>query len=392
MSAVALVPNPVPDPTVPPPGLAAAPDQVEISITGRCNLSCEYCFYNDEMVALGDLPTERWLALFDELGSLAVRRVTLTGGEVFTRPDLWELIDGLIASRLRYGLLTNGTLITEETVAAFAVGKRRLRLNSIQVSIDGSTAAIHDLSRPPRSFDRALRGLRLLHDAGLPVTVRVTVNRHNVDDLPAIARLLLEDVGLGGFSTNEAEQMGTARCFGQNITLSPAQRRQAMRTLSALNEQYGGRISAAAGPLAMSRHFGEITDAIVRGESGRPGRGTLCSCGGVFNKIAVLHDGTITPCTLLPSLTMGTIGTHRLQDVWRHHPSINAVRQRRGILLSDIPECAGCAYTGFCAGGCPGAVLSKTGRLNTRDTLSCYRVFMGEEGDGDHPYAAEDRA
>ena len=224
------------------------------------------------------------------------------------------------------------------------------------------------------------------------MAVRVTVNRHNVDDLPAIAQLLLEDVGLPGFSTNEAEQMGTARCFGQNITLTPGQRRQAMRTLSALNEQYGGRISAAAGPLAMERHFGEITDAIARGESGRPGRGTLCSCGGVFNKIAVLHDGTITPCTLLPSLTMGTIGTHRLQDVWRHHPSINAVRQRRGILLSDIPECAGCAYTGFCAGGCPGAVLSKTGRLNTRDTLSCYRVFVGEEGDGDHPYAAEERA
>ena len=391
MSASPFSPTSVPDPTVPPPGLAVAPNEVEISITGRCNLSCEYCFYNDEMVALGDLPTARWLALFDELGGLAVRRVTLTGGEVFTRPDLWELIDGLIASRLRYSLLTNGTLVTEQTVAAFAEGKRRLRLNSIQVSIDGSTAEVHDRSRPPHSFDRALHGLRLLRDAGLPVTVRVTVNRHNVDDLPNIAQLLLEDVGLGGFSTNEAEQMGTARCFGQNITLTPAQRRQAMGTLAELNEQYGGRISAAAGPLAMARHFGEIAEALERGETGRPGRGTLCSCGGVFNKLAVLHDGTIVPCTLLPTLTMGTIGTHRIQDVWRTHPSINAVRQRRSIPLTDIPECAGCTYTGFCAGGCPGAVMSRTGRINTRDTLSCYRAFVGEESDDDF-YSTEDGA
>ena len=379
----------VPDPTVPPPGLAAAPDEVDISLTGRCNLACGYCFYSDEMVGLRDLPAARWLALFEELGGLAVRRVTLTGGEVFTRPDLWELIDGVIAARMRYGILTNGTLVDEDTVAAFAAGKRRLRLDSIQVSIDGSTAAVHDRSRPPHSFDRALRGLRLLHDAGLPVTVRVTVNAHNVDDLPGIARLLLDDVGLSSFSTNEADEMGTARCSGQNITLTPELRKRAMRTLAELNEQYGGRINAAAGPLAMAQHFAEVSDALARGETGWPGRGTLCSCGGVFSKLAVLHDGTVVPCTMLPALTMGTIGTNRIQDVWRSHPSINAVRMRRSIPLSDIPECAGCAYTGFCSGGCPGGVLSRTGRLNTRDSLSCYRAFAGEDTD-DAFYAAED--
>jgi SynChlorMet cassette radical SAM/SPASM protein ScmE len=378
--------------TVPPAGLAAAPESVEISITGRCNLSCRYCFYNDEMVALSDLPAERWLAFFAELGSLAVRRVTLTGGEVFTRPDLWQLVDGLIASRLRYGLLSNGTLITEETIAAFAVGKRRLRLDAIQISIDGSTAGIHDRSRPPHSFERALHGLRLLHEAGLPVTVRVTVNRHNVDDLPAIAQLLLEDVGLPGFSTNEAEQMGTARCFGDAITLNPAERRRAMRTLTELNAHYGGRISAAAGPLALARHFGEIAEAVARGETSQPGRGTLCSCGGVFTKMAVLHDGTMVPCTLLPSLTMGTIGVQRLQDVWLHHPSINAVRRRRAIPLADLPECADCVYTGFCAGGCPAGAMARSGRLNTRDELSCYRLFIGGDTSVDQLHSPEDTA
>lgn len=93
---------------------------------------------------------------------------------------------------------TAGSLNTEETLAAFGVGKRRMRLDSIQVSIDGSCAAIHDRSRPPVSFERAMRSLRLLKASGFPVTVRVTINRHNVDDLPAIARLLLEEVGRRG--------------------------------------------------------------------------------------------------------------------------------------------------------------------------------------------------
>ena len=103
---------PVFDPTVPPPGLKPRPKNVDISITGRCNLRCQYCFYADEMVALSDLPTERWLAFFEELGELAIQRVTLSGGEAFTRPDLFELIDGVIANKMRYSILSNGTLIT----------------------------------------------------------------------------------------------------------------------------------------------------------------------------------------------------------------------------------------------------------------------------------------
>jgi SynChlorMet cassette radical SAM/SPASM protein ScmE len=364
------------DPTVPPPGLSTAPQSVDVSLTGRCNLSCRYCFFADEMVGLSDLPTERWLAVFEELGSLAVQRVTLSGGEVFTRRDLWQLVDGLIASRLRYSMLSNGTLITEETIAAFEEGKRRTRLDSIQVSIDGSCAEIHDRSRPPHSFDAALRGLRLLREGGFPVTVRVTVNSENIDDLPNIAQLLLEDVGLPGFSTNEAEQMGSARCQGESITLSPAQRTQAMAVLARLNEQYGGRISAAAGPLAAATQYAEIDEALARGETGFPGRGRLCSCGGAFSKMAILHDGTMVPCDMLPSLTMGTAGTHSIQEAWLHHPSINVLRQRRHIPLDSLPECAGCEYTGFCAGGCPAAVMAHTGRLNAADTEFCYRSHM----------------
>lgn len=367
------------DPVVPPEGLVRRPQSVDISITGRCNLQCRYCFYNDEMVALADLSTERWLTFFEELGQLAVQRVTLSGGEVFTRPDLFELIDGLIANRMRYSILTNGTLITEKTIAAFSSGKRRLRLDSIQTSIDGSCAAIHNKSRPPDSFDRALRGLRLLQEAGFPVTVRVTVNHHNVDDLENIARLLLDDVGLPGFSTNEAEQMGTARCYGHNVVLTVAERRRAGATLTELTRRYKNRISATAGPLAMREHYTEIEKRMARGETETAGRGTLSSCGGVFSKMAVLHDGTMVPCNLMPTLTMGVIGTTPLQDAWLHHPAINGVRQRRQIPLQSLPGCEDCDYTGFCAGGCPATVLTKFGRLNAIDPTICYRLHREKD-------------
>jgi SynChlorMet cassette radical SAM/SPASM protein ScmE len=367
-----------PDLTTPPPGLMPAPRAVDIAITGRCNLRCKYCFYADEMTALRDLPTERWLAFFEELGELAVQRVTLTGGEVFTRPDLFQLIDAVIANRMRYSLLSNGTLITEEVLAQFEIGKSRLRLDSIQVSIDGSRAEIHNRSRPG-SFERALRGLRLLVEHRFPVTVRVTINRHNVGDLENISRLLLEDVGLRGFSTNEAFPMGSGRCQGESIVLTREQREKAMNALLALTDHYDGRISAQAGPLALARQFADVGARLAQGETGMSGRGMLASCGGVFNKLDVQHDGTMVPCHLLPTLSLGVIGVDSLQESWLDHPNINAVRQRRELPIDSLPTCRDCAYAGFCAGGCPGVAMIQSGELNSRDPMSCYRVHLGED-------------
>jgi len=368
-----------PDPTLPPRGVSSAPKSVDLSLTGKCNLKCKYCFYADSMTARSDLPADRWLTFFSELGRIGVQRLCLSGGELFTRSDLFKLIDGIIENRMRYNILTNGTLINEDVIREMQVGKRRLRLDSIQVSIDGSRAEIHDLSRPPHSFDRAIRGLELLKDAGFPVTVRVTLNHYNIPDLEKIAELLLEKIGLSGFSTNEAEVMGTARCGGDNIVLSGEERKEAMMVLTQLNERYGGRISASAGPLARARMMDEIKSRLDRGETDTPGRGTLCSCGGVFSKMAVLHDGTMVPCNMLPTLTMGVIGIHSLQDAWLHSPAINSVRNRREIPLSVLSECSDCKYTGFCTGGCPALVMTKSGRLIGIDPLSCYREYLKEE-------------
>ena len=356
----------------------ATPRHVDIAITGKCNLACQYCFYADEMTARGDLPTERWLDFFAELGRLGVMTVCLTGGEVFTRPDLFELIDGLIAKRMRYRLLSNGTLISEQTLAQFEMGKRRQRLDSIQVSIDGSASEVHDRSRP-KSFGRALRGVKLLKEAGFPLTVRVTVNRYNVDDLEKVAQLLLEEIGLANFSTNEAYTCGgTGRSEG-GIRLSAGQREQAMQTLARLEARYPGRISASAGPQVMARELKTMEELMAAGQTSLPGRGTLSACGGVFNTIAVLHDGTLVPCHNLSALHLGRVGVDDLQQVWLYHPVMIALRQRREIPLSALASCEGCRYQGFCTGGCPGGALQANGDFNSRNPADCYRILKGED-------------
>jgi SynChlorMet cassette radical SAM/SPASM protein ScmE len=354
------------------------PRNVDIAITGRCNLACSYCFYADEMIGHSDLPTDRWLAFFEELGRLNVMTVCLTGGEVFTRRDLFELIDGITSNHMRYQLLTNGTLITEKTLAKFETRNRRQRLNSIQVSIDGSQAEVHDKSRPD-SFNKAVRGLKLLLDAKYPVTVRVTINRYNVDNLEDIARFLLEEVGLPAFSTNDAFPCGATDRVEGDITLTLQQKQKAAKVLLDLNRRYQGRIGANAGPLAAAREFERIKEVQAKGRIEISGRSKLSSCNGVFNQLAILHDGTIVPCHNLSVVHLGEIGIDKLQKIWLEHPILHSLRQRQQIPLNSLETCKDCHYQGFCAGGCPAGALFYYGELNARNPYDCLRVLAGQD-------------
>jgi SynChlorMet cassette radical SAM/SPASM protein ScmE len=328
------------------------------------------------MTALSDLPTEEWRSIIRKLGDARVMSVTLTGGELFTRPDIFELIDSVIENRMRYGILTNGTLITESTVKALQQGKRRLRMDSIQISIDGSCAEVHNRSRP-NSFDRAVRGLRLLKEAGFPVTVRATISRHNMDDLEAMAAFLLEDIGLPSMTNNEASPIGTGCTYKDEVALDHKDVLQVGLRLERLQKKYPGRITAQAGPLAVLRMYREIEDAIASGQStNRWKMGYLSSCGGVFGKMAILHDGSVVPCSMLHDLVMGSAITDSLLELWNISPVIKAVRDRYVVPLSEITECADCRFVQYCNGGCPGVVQQMQKTILAPSWRMCYKDFL----------------
>jgi SynChlorMet cassette radical SAM/SPASM protein ScmE len=179
--------------------LMKTPRSVDLSITNRCNLRCTYCSHFTGAGDVGqDLPKEEWLQFFEELNRCAVMTVTIGGGEPFCRKDLPELIEGIVRNRMRFTILSNGTMITDEKAAFLASTGR---CNGVQVSIDGSIPTTHDACRGEGNFIRAMQGIKSLQKYNVPVLVRVTIHKHNVEDLENVARLLLQEVGLPSFST-----------------------------------------------------------------------------------------------------------------------------------------------------------------------------------------------
>lgn len=358
--------------------LMRTPKQIDIDITDRCNLRCSYCSHFESPGEVGhDLPTEEWIRFFGELGQLAVMEVTFCGGEPFIREDLIPLIDGVVRNRMRFSILSNGTLISDESAAFIAQTKR---CNQVQVSIDGSVPGSHDACRGEGNFVRALEGIERLKKNNVSVGVRVTIHRKNVSELEAIAKLLLEDLGLSGFSTNSASHMGLCRKNAEMVQLNPDERFTAMKILLELNKKYGGRISASAGPLAEAKMWLEMEAARKNGAAGLPGKGHLTSCGGVRQKLAVRADGVIVPCSNLSHIELGRINRDDLGRVWREHPELDKLRKRTETSLSGIAYCKGCGYINYCAGGCPALAYTLTGDEYNASPDSCLRQYLNEGG------------
>jgi SynChlorMet cassette radical SAM/SPASM protein ScmE len=352
------------------------PRSLSISITNKCNLRCQYCdHFSSPSEASEELPLEEWRTFFKELNRCAVMRVSIEGGEPLLRHDLQAIIESIIDNKMRFSILSNGTLITDE-MASFlsATG----RCSSVQVSIDGSTAEAHDSLRGQGSFGKAIEGLQRLRRHQIPVSTRVTIHQHNVDDLGEIARLLLEELELPSFSTNAASYSGLCRQNAKDVQLTVEQRSRAMETLVGLYQKYNGRITASAGPLRNAFKWRRMERQ--RRENSAASGGYLIDCGGVMTELGVRADGIMVPCLLLSHIELGRINTDDLRSVWQSHPELERMRKRRSISVAEIEFCEGCDYIPYCTGNCPAYAYDLVGRDDRPNPDDCLKRFLDAGG------------
>lgn len=358
--------------------LAKTPKTIELDITSKCNLRCSYCYYFSSTGDTGlDLPLNEWLIFFEECNRCAVMSIILAGGEPLFREDFKEVILGIVNNKMRFTILSNGTLINEDIVEFI---KSTKRCDSFQVSIDGPGPESHDKCRGEGSFEKALYGLKILLKHKMPANVRVTVHKHNVYKLDEIAKFLLEDLGLPCFSTNSALHAGLCRKSGADIQLSVEEYSYAMEKLLQLNKEYNGRLKATAGPQALAKQWISAENALREGKDSLPGCGYLTSCGGVFEKCAVRSDGTITPCNQLNHIELGKINQASLSDIWTNHPELKRLRERRDIPLNSFEHCRDCKFIMYCRGGCPAGAYNLSEDENKPSHDSCYRIFLEQGG------------
>ena len=354
------------------------PRSLDLEITNHCNLRCRYCYhFTSPGDVKEDLDKNEWLQFFEELNNCNVMNLCLQGGEPFFREDLLEIIEGIVKNRMRFSILSNGTLIDKDKSCFLA---KTGRCNYVQISIDGSSSKVHDSFRGEGTFCKAINAIELLKSNGVGVAVRVTIHKENVQDLNGIARLLLKDLKLDSFSTNAASYMGLCVKNSNRVQLNSIERTEAMEKLVELNKKYNGRITADAGPLAEAKNWQEMEDCLKNNEESSFHGGYLTGCGCSKTKLGVRADGAIVPCTLLGHIELGRINQDSLKDIWQSHSELNKLRERSKIPLTDFSFCKGCEYIAHCTGNCPALAYTLLGEVDHPSPDACLKRFLGNGG------------
>ena len=154
---------------------------LDINLRNACNLKCEHCFTLSpqglETSARLDIQTLKRIG--DEAHDLGIFELDLQGGELLLDTEyLYSALEALGTSRFYVYVTTNGFFMTPEIAARL----RSLGVDRVSVSIDSLDPDVHDKFRGKRgSWERAIKALKMVQEAGITPYMNITVGRYNVD-------------------------------------------------------------------------------------------------------------------------------------------------------------------------------------------------------------------
>ncbi|WP_429886628.1 radical SAM protein [Geoalkalibacter halelectricus] len=163
------------------------PKWVAWETTQRCNLSCVHCRCSSDMQSSeGDFTTEEAYKLIDDICAVSTPVMVLSGGEPLLRADIWDIARYGTDKGLRMCMATNGTLIDDAVCAKM----KEVDLKMVSLSLDGSTAEIHDNFRNcPGAFEGVVRAAETMKRNGIKFLINSSFTKRNQQDIGATFRL-----------------------------------------------------------------------------------------------------------------------------------------------------------------------------------------------------------
>jgi radical SAM protein with 4Fe4S-binding SPASM domain len=298
------------------------PFEVLLEITHRCNLPCKHCYLPDHEDH-GELTFAEICDLLDQLAAAGTLFLTLTGGEVFSRSDFLDILDAAVARGFTVKVMTNATMITDESAAhLYDAG-----VIEVSVSIYGATAEVHDVvTDMPGSFQRTLDGIERMKKAGLYVIVKAP---------------LLTDNGKTARDILTMSRMMNMPC-SFDVTITP---------------KNDGNLS----PLALQLQKPALVELMTHGSlaevlapsgfDGHPGP-EPCNAGRSYCGISPIGD--VVPCLMMP-VKAGNIREQSFAQIW-HGGGGGILDEVRGVTFESLTTCRSCDVKSVCT-RCPGQAM-----------------------------------
>jgi len=298
----------------------------KIEIARRCHLQCRHCYIPADQRQHSSIPVAERAAedfsfdelsdLLDQLAELGTILVTFTGGEIFLRKDMEDIVRAASDRGFAVELITSATPLTAARIERLSES----RLSRVQVSVYSHRPEVHDrFTGSKGAFQRSLAAMRLLSEHGLTVELACTILPENHSELTQIAEL--------------AESVGARCSWGYPITaqtdgnLQPHQMR--------LDE----------------RQLRSVVETIPEFFALPPQRGPERRiCGAGVSMLSIDAAGNVLPCSQF-QLPAGNVRSRRLAEIWQSSEVLQRVRSLRyGDLKTPRASDAQAAYVGLCPG------------------------------------------
>jgi AdoMet-dependent heme synthase len=323
------------------------PLSVHFDLTYRCNERCVHCYLDHD--DHGELTTAECLAVMEDLARAGTLFLTFSGGEIFLRPDLYEILGAARRLHFDVSLKTNALLVTKERAAQL----REFSVRRVQISVYSDIPEVHDaITKVRGSLERTLAAIPLLLEEGLQVKLACPLMRENLLAYRGVMAL--------------ADKIGIPYVLDLTITPmmdgseAPLAHRVPVSSLlpvlrdPALHASKPQPTPQAA--LAAKDYPQPIGSAVSSGLESSAYQDLPCSAG--HNSCYISPYGDVYPCVQLPQAA-GNLRSKRFSEIWYHAPQLERLR---GIRESHLPVCSRCEIRSYCE-RCPGLALMEGGDL-----------------------------
>src|SRR5512137_886594 len=342
---------------------AQAPRLVAWEVTRACDLACLHCRAVAQPHAdPRQLSTEEAFRLVDDIASFGQPVILiLTGGDPLKRPDIFAVAERASRAGLRVVMSPSGTQVTPASVTEL----KRVGVQRISVSLDGSTAALHDSFRQvPGAFEQATASLAYAREGGLPFQINTTVTQHNRHDLAQMLRLA---VNLGAATWDVFMLVPTGRGTIQ-MEITPEEYEETLRFVYEASQTAPIQVKMTCAP-----HYKriQVQERRRRKDGMRPAQhpahGFSRGCMAGFGFCFVSHIGEVGGCGYLPLLA-GNVRQAPLTKIYRESALFKSIRDPN--LLQG--RCGICEYRALC-GGCRARALGASGNYLDEEPFCTYQ-------------------
>lgn len=172
---------------------ACIPLKGTFELTARCNFNCNMCYVhlNEEQIQKQgrELTNEEWLEIAKQAKEAGMLYLTLTGGEVFTRPGFKELYLALSEMGFLIQIMSNGYCVDEKVMAWLEQVPPYMMRFTLYGASNETYAKVCGIKD---GFTRVSHAIDLVKKTNIPfylVSTLVKENQHDFDEMCKFAEM-----------------------------------------------------------------------------------------------------------------------------------------------------------------------------------------------------------